>query len=791
MKKIHLLCNAHLDPVWLWRWDEGLAEALSTFRVAAAFCEDYDGFVFNHNEALLYQWVEEHDPALFRQIQSLVAAGKWRIMGGWYLQPDCVMTSGESLLSQIELGRDYFQEKFGVKPTTAINFDPFGHSRGLVQILNATGYDSYIFMRPFRFSGDFIWEGFDGSQLVAHGIGEGYNTLKGTAVARITKHLEMRPKNVDLCLWGIGNHGGGPSKVDLEAINALIDSSDNEIIHSCAEDYFAQVDKTKLERNACSLIPSMVGCYTTMSRIKQANRMLENKIAVTEKIMSYADLVSDFTFCGEALKPAKQALAFCQFHDILPGTCIRPTEEDALRTFAYGQEIVDRLFTKALFKLCENQAEAEDGTIPIMLFNPHPYDIEGEFEVSFLLQNQNWNENEYTVATVYDEGGHPCLTQNEKPDCTFHLDWTKKISFRAKAKAAGVTRLNCALKVKKLLPSAIEANTADHIVVKNERMEVIINRKTGLIERYAVDGNILVNNSGILEVYRDNEDPWAMTVDSFTQPAGAFRLMTEQEANEFTGYPQEQLPPVRVVENGDVRIKVQSYWQYKANRAVVEYTIPKNGIYLDVNVLIHSNEPNVMIKYRLDAGFDGVPFGQTAFGAEALYDDRREAVFHKWCFLKGKASSLAIYNLGTYGGDFTKNTIRLSLLRTPVYAAHPIGKRSIAPHDRFLEHIDMGERRFRFRLSTDENAERQAQLFNEAPYLLSFFPAGNGTICDSAISIDLPQVLMSSCRKKNDKLLLTLYNSADSACCATVTVAGITQPMQFSFKKYELKFVEI
>ena len=84
-KRIHLICNAHLDPVWQWEWEEGAAEALSTFRVAARLCEEYGDFVFNHNEAILYQWVEEYEPALFEKIQQLVAAGKWHIMGGTYL----------------------------------------------------------------------------------------------------------------------------------------------------------------------------------------------------------------------------------------------------------------------------------------------------------------------------------------------------------------------------------------------------------------------------------------------------------------------------------------------------------------------------------------------------------------------------------------------------------------------------------------------------------------------------------------------------------------------------------
>ena len=195
MKKLHLLCNAHIDPVWLWLRKDGIAETLSTFRIAADFCEKYDGFVFNHNEALLYEWVEEYEPQLFERIRRLVKEGKWAIMGGWYLQPDCVMTSGESLFSQIELGRDYFKEKFGVEPTTAIGFDAFGHSRGLVQILKQTGYDSYLFVRPQTyFSGDFIWEGFDGSRIFAHGISSGYGSSKGRALKKIIHYLTSSGK---------------------------------------------------------------------------------------------------------------------------------------------------------------------------------------------------------------------------------------------------------------------------------------------------------------------------------------------------------------------------------------------------------------------------------------------------------------------------------------------------------------------------------------------------------------------------------------------------------------------
>lgn len=290
MKNLHLLCNAHIDPVWLWQRNEGIAAALSTFRTAADLCEEYDGFVFNHNEALLYEWVEEYEPELFARIQRLVKEGKWCIMGGWYLQPDCVMSSGESLMAQMRLGREYFKEKFGQQPKTAINFDPFGHSRGLVQILKGMGYTGYLFMRPAAFqNGDFLWEGFDGSRIHGHGIIGSYGGLLGDAANKIRREMKLiEERNIEtgLILWGVGNHGGGPSRNDLNDITKMMQQSDVRIIHSTADDFFAQVDQSKLPVVKESLIPFSVGCYTSMVQIKQANRRLENKLGVTEKALS-------------------------------------------------------------------------------------------------------------------------------------------------------------------------------------------------------------------------------------------------------------------------------------------------------------------------------------------------------------------------------------------------------------------------------------------------------------------------------------------------------------------------
>ncbi len=240
--KIHLVANAHLDPVWLWDWEEGAAEALATFRNASRLIEEFPEFVFNHNEAVLYQWVEEHEPALFRKIQRQVKCGQWHIMGGWYLQPDCNMPSGESFVRQILLGKRYIKEKFGVDVKTASNLDPFGHTRGLVQILAKAGFDSYIFCRPGQAerplpADDFFWVGFDGSEVMASRVSAHYNSPSGGAARKVIDWAASHPERpVSLLLWGVGNHGGGATRGDLSALRRLSrERKDIHFLHSTPE----------------------------------------------------------------------------------------------------------------------------------------------------------------------------------------------------------------------------------------------------------------------------------------------------------------------------------------------------------------------------------------------------------------------------------------------------------------------------------------------------------------------------------------------------------------------------
>lgn len=788
MREIYMLCNAHLDPVWLWQRPEGMAEAISTFRVAADFCEKYDGFVFNHNESVLYEWVEEYEPALFERIKKLVQEGKWRIMGGWYLQPDCVMPSGESFIRQIEVGNEYFENKFGVKSETAVNFDPFGHNRGLVQILAKKGYKNYLFVRPLAMipEQNFIWKGYDGSEVIGHNVYGTYNSPKGRVLERVTDMLNNPNEKCLLC-WGVGNHGGGPSEEDWKALCKYQEEHPEIKMIPCGcEEYFNTIDKTELRTIEHSLVHCMVGCYTSMVRIKQKHRQLENELAICEKMLA----ASEVSYDEKELKEAEKALLFSEFHDSLPGTMVKKAEEDMLRQMDYGREIIAKNCVKAFFKLCEGQEAGKRGEIPVLVFNPNPYWVEQEVEVEFQLEEQNFNVPEVTLARVRTPEGEYLPTQNIKEDCTFNLDWRKRIVFRANLKPMSMNRFDCELYTIDEPKRPIEAcgETETHLLFENDRMKASINKETGLLDQYCVDGkDYLKEQSAQIRVYDDNEDPWRMQTDGFYHQSGVFQLLSREEANAFNGYPEETMENVRVIENGDVITRIQAIFKHANSFAIVTYTMSKMDTYVDIKIKLYSNDVNKMYKLVFPTTLKESRFvGQMAFGQEELLQEEKEVFYQKWCGLFEEEKGFAVLNNGTYGGSCKDGTLNISMLRTPVYSAHPIYDRQIAETDRSHEHIDMGEREFTYRLTTEmEHLDAQAEIYNQPVYALSFFPSGAGESKDTMVEITNQNLLLTRYDRRADgNLSLRIYNASDEVQTGRVwlqkTMFEITlQPYQF------------
>lgn len=805
MKTIHLICNAHIDPVWMWEWEEGAAEALSTFRIAADFCEQYDGFVFNHNEMILYQWVEEYEPLLFKRIQRLTAQGKWNIMGGWYLQPDCNLPSGEAIVRQVLTGRRYFDEKFHKRPATAINFDPFGHSRGIVQILAKSGYDSYMFLRPGQKdcplpSNDFRWVGYDGSSVMGHRIYDGYNTLKGQAVRKIKKCLNEYP-NQDLTavLWGIGNHGGGPSRADFKQIEEWKkELTDYKVIHSAPEIYFDALKQQKeLPEYAGSLNSWAVGCYTSLVRIKQQYRLFENQYFRAEKMLSAAESQAGIIYPCNELMEAQKDLLFAQFHDILPGSCVQAAEEATLRLMGHGREILSRVEARAFFAMASGEEQAEQGEIPILIYNPHPFKLKGIFYCEFQLEDQNWTDQ--FMLPVMKKDGIRVPVQLEKESSNIPIDWRKCIAFEAELEPYQMNRFCCHMVAGKKPEIGIDKVQNQSVVIETEQLRVVINTETGLIDTYEVGGvNYLKKESFRVLVMDDDDDAWGMNVSGFGKRCGEFTLMSPEEGTVYSGVKEKVLESVRIVEDGEVEIVVEAMMSYECSRLCMTYRIPKNGVKMQIHIRVLWSEPGKMIKLSIPTQMEeGNYLGQTIYGREELHQDGREVASQKWTAYVSEREDMAVgcINNGIYGSDCQNGEIRISLLRSPGYSGHTIEDRTIMPQNRMSPRIDQGEREFELWLlvgGADEVLgciDREALVHNEVPYILSCFPSGDKNRSHAFVEVSDPGVLLTACKKSEDgkSLILRLFEAAGRDCSSEIKAVDYGVEFMCRFRAFEIK----
>lgn len=802
MSEIHLLCNAHLDPVWQWEWEEGAAAAVSTFRAAADFCEEFDDFVFCHNEVLLYRWIEEYEPSLFSRIQRLVRAGKWHIMGGWYLQPDCNMPGGESIIRQMQLGRAYFSEKFGETNTTAVSFDAFGHSRGLVQLLARAGYDSYLFMRPsaehIALPGDdFMWVGFDGTEIMAHRINTGYNSALGHAAEKVNVWLAQHPDaQLGLIPWGVGNHGGGPSRKDIADLNALkAEIPEKGLRHSTAEEYFAALrpKKAALPRFDRGLNPWAVGCYTSQIRVKQQHRALEGMLNQTERMLAHAALAGLVEYPRSDLDEAARDLCMSEFHDILPGSSIQSVEDAALRTLSHGQEIVSRLRARAFFALAAGQKPAAPGEIPILVYNPFPFSITQDVECEFMLADQNWKE-EFTDIAVY-QGETRLPSQVEKERSNLPLDWRKRVVFRAELAPMQMNRFDCRLNVLPAKPVPACPDAGGRYVFDNSRLHVEIDKSSGLMTSYRVDGREYLSDDALkLLVVRDCEDPWGMNVHSFRDVIGEFSLMDAQESARFSGVASRELAPIRVIEDGPVRTVIEACFKYQNSCAVLRYRLPKDGCGLDMEVRLLFAEKDRMVKLSIPTNLNGKYLGQTIFGTDRLFTNGDECVAQQWTAAEADGHMLTLINDGVYGSDFSDGEIRMSLLRGAAYTAHPIYDRRILPQDRFSPRIDQGERLYHFVIEGGVTSERmtkvsnEAQTVNEPPYALSFFPCdtdGRHTVGATLSGEGVQLTALRPCADGHG-YIVRLFESTGIARRARLTVPLCGTDVELELKPFEI-----
>lgn len=788
-KKIHMICNAHIDPIWQWDWPEGVSATLSTFYTAVRLANEFD-YIFCHNEVTVYKYIEEYAPELFVKIKELVKAGKWHIMGGWYLQPDCNLPSGESFVRQIREGQGYFKEKFGVCPTTAINLDPFGHSVGLVQIVKKCGQDSYMFMRPFSYeiplpNEQFIWRGLDGSEIKATRICH-YGSGLGKSAKTIRNRANEQNVPVGVALWGVGNHGGGPSYKDLTDIKEqLLTDKEIEFIHSTPESFFAEIEPKDVVDK--SLHISMPGCYTSMYRVKKLHAQLENEISMAEKLSSVAYMTGALDkYPEKEIQTAVEDLLNAEFHDVLPGSSVQCGEDAGIRYLNHGILEAERAKIKAYFALSQAQGSASEGEYPIVVFNPHPYELVDNVECEFTLADQNWSETMSSHITVKDENGNTVPYQVIKEESNLTLDWRKRIIFEASLKPMSLNRYSVYIDFEE----AEKLERKQEFIFDNGRKHVEVDEKTGLLKSYRIDGVEYLGEGFGLCSFDDNSDPWGMGREQLK------RMGTNEKSFAPSLAPNgvfKGMKSVQVVENGDIYLGIEAFFECDSTRARILYKIYKSNDDVDIDVTLYFGDIDKIIKLRLPMQQAGALIGQAPFGTDTLFMDGRENVAHRFVALDTGDKCVALLNKSVYGSHFENGSLYMSLARGVTYCAHPIGTRELIPSDRFTKKIDQGENNYSFRLTVTDRTqlERKAEEFVKQPYALNIFPIPleNSKNAPLDISIGGNIISMPTVKKAygKDAIIFRLLNNTENSVESYIKVNNAC--LDLSFGKYEVKTI--
>lgn len=331
MRTVHIIFNAHLDPVWLWPWTAGVDEALNTCFTMCNTLDRHPDIVFTRGEAWVYEQVRRHDPALFRRIVKHIRAGRWSVVGGWWIQPDCNLPGAENMRRQIALGRAWFEKHLGLFPRIGYNVDSFGHSAALPDIMAAHGQKNYVFMRPMAHetklpANIFRWRGRPGGKAVnAFRISHGYATIFPPNLEWVEAALAPLPNGVThtMCFLGVGDHGGGPNEHMIQWVRDNLHAIPGARLEFSSPERFFRALQPELKHLPLvtgELQMHAIGCYTGHRPVKLGVRRAENMLALAERALA-ASPPAKRKAAQHALTESWRTLCFNSFHDTLGGSC--------------------------------------------------------------------------------------------------------------------------------------------------------------------------------------------------------------------------------------------------------------------------------------------------------------------------------------------------------------------------------------------------------------------------------------------------------------------------------------
>lgn len=782
---VHMIGQAHLDPVWLWRWTEGRAEALGTSQSAVDRLAEYPAFHFTRGESQVYAWIEAENPALFAAIRQRIAEGRWHVVNGMVIQPDMNLPSGESFVRQVVLGKRYMAERLGVEPRIAYCVDSFGHAGTLPQIFQQCGFDGYVFMRPGPHEKElpanvFWWQGPDGSRILTFRITDAYTTWSADQEEHILRAVAAMPDSLDatMCFFGVGNHGGGPTKAQIENIMAVAKANPElDIRFSWPDAFFAAI------RDQAAALPTVadelqfhaVGCYSVNSALKRAHRLAENELLRAERMAVIANQWTGAPIPQAKLGELWHMLCFNQFHDTLGGSSIKVAEDDAIAELT-GLAAAAGVLSNDAGRAVANCIDTSGPGATVVAFNPAAEPCDTYLEYEPWTGWQEWDDYGWEMV---DDAGNPVAYQNIDPleALSAKNGRIRRLLFRTQLPAFGYRTFRFAPG----LPGtkATGGARADENELENELLRVRLDPQSGAIIS-CVDkssGLELVGPGGwnVAQVLDDHSDTWSHGVQRFDNVLGAFG-----DAR------------ITVGDTGPLQASLLVERSYGASTWQQQIVLRAGESELLIRNWLVWLEPWRMVKLACDVNTAApVATHDVPFGALERPCDGKEAPTHMWLDVSGPAPDgqelgLALINDGKYGCDVNGSTLRLTILRCTPYAyhePHPFGVRQR------YDWVDLGSQEFTLALRPHVGNWRAAQVVQRAralnmpPQLVTMHAhPGSLPLSGSLLTVAGPGVELTACKaaEDGDGCIVRLAEAHGNPAQATLHWQGQAFPVELT-----------
>jgi len=752
--------HAHIDTAWLWTLAQTREKAARTFSTVLRLMERYPEYHFTQSQAQLYQFIKEDHPELLPQIARRVKEGRWEPIGGTWVEMDCNVTGGESLVRQFLLGTRLFEEYFGTPGSPILWLpDAFGYSWALPQIIKRSGFEYFMTTKISwneynRFPYDsFWWRGLDGTEVLTHFINtpsrHWFATYNGTLEPWQVKgtwdtYKQKEHHDEVLLSFGLGDGGGGPTAEMLEYGRRLRDFPGSPRVSlGRAVDFFRRLEEDAAELpvwNGELYLEFHRGTYTTQARNKRANRKSELLYHNAELFAALAHLWGG-DYPQEMLNKGWELILLNQFHDIIPGSSITPVYEESQAQYrqvmGWGEQVLDEAL-----KYIVDQMDLAGDDPALVVFNPTGWVrsdlVEAEVKMTEPFRLIGPHGEEVAYQSVGE--GRIIFPAQGVPANGYH-------TYRLSPSEPGA-------RIEE--PVTLEGLTFENrfFCVQFNQAGQIISWWDKLAEREVLPEGAVANQFQAFEDKPLGNDAWDINI-----------YYQDKQWN------ADEPAQIRVLERGPLRAALEvkrTFLHSEITQRIYAYaTLPR----MDFETEVEWREKHVLLKvafpvevHNTRATYD-IQFGNVERPTHwnTSWDWARfETCAHKWVDLSEGDYGVSLLNDCKYGHDIKDNVIRLTLLRSPTEPD---------------PHADEGHHEFTYSL-LPHTGDWRAQTVQRAyelnlPLLARFTEPHEGTRPDSfsLVSADVPHVVVETVKRAEDSsdLIVRCYECYNQRGPVTLT----------------------